>query len=463
MDLLHLILNNGYNPYLIRGYGGLGYIPPYNIIGGTLTEKEKRERLGQLLNEDEDDNELAVTKLLKDVSKLKFIPVLQKPPDISELIAEVGELEPIELETIYEEEQEDEEPEDLENSGTELFNELFAENIITNPEIKNMGNGKAWETMIITDPEANKYIREIYEDETPIRSMDDEVKNILDSDKEFSHGYANVYGELLLDYYTKTRNENKINEISERLELLNEPTLSQEEKTELADLYFNDFEETIKKLRIKDAPLPVWETTPIDLASDKNLYEIKNFISTMGADSVTINNKIYKEIEQMKRRGMTPEEIEQEYKTRGIEIPTVPITKSKLSGFNKARRNDQYYEYDKDNDGNIYAKRLIYKPNTAPKDIYKHNPTLQNNKFLNAIYNTYKNNGIVVKTYTNKPKVNYYLLTNNAVVTYSPLDDSKAKFIPNSKSVLLNYKTDKADKNYLVPYSRINITPIRKK
>ena len=38
MDILHLILNNGYNPYLIHGYGGLGYIPP-EIKGGALEVK----------------------------------------------------------------------------------------------------------------------------------------------------------------------------------------------------------------------------------------------------------------------------------------------------------------------------------------------------------------------------------------------------------------------------------------
>ena len=41
MDLLHLILNNGYSPVLILGHGGLGYKPP--IIGRGGEEQGKWE------------------------------------------------------------------------------------------------------------------------------------------------------------------------------------------------------------------------------------------------------------------------------------------------------------------------------------------------------------------------------------------------------------------------------------
>ena len=74
MDLIHLILNNGYNPYLIRGYGGLGYNPQlhkYNSIKGGM------------INDDEDDNEKAITRLLKEVSEMEMLPAIKKTSEIS--------------------------------------------------------------------------------------------------------------------------------------------------------------------------------------------------------------------------------------------------------------------------------------------------------------------------------------------------------------------------------------------
>ena len=63
MDILHLILNNGYNPYLIHGYGGLGYVPP-DIKGdglfGNLVEYNKADKVSEikLPNEETGEDEI---------------------------------------------------------------------------------------------------------------------------------------------------------------------------------------------------------------------------------------------------------------------------------------------------------------------------------------------------------------------------------------------------------------------
>ena len=95
MDLLHLILNNGYSPILISGHGGLGYKPPRIIEGtgrntrvqGGYSQTQVMTIPPQELKVDivERDNKGKVKKIIKTINyktKAEEIAELLKSPDL---------------------------------------------------------------------------------------------------------------------------------------------------------------------------------------------------------------------------------------------------------------------------------------------------------------------------------------------------------------------------------------------
>ena len=95
MDLLHLILNNGYSPILISGHGGLGYKPPRIIEGtgrntrvqGGYSQTQVMTIPPQELKVDivERDNKGKVKKIIKTINyktKADEIAELLKSPDL---------------------------------------------------------------------------------------------------------------------------------------------------------------------------------------------------------------------------------------------------------------------------------------------------------------------------------------------------------------------------------------------
>lgn len=538
MDLIHLILNNGYNPYLIKGYGGLGYIPPYNIIGGTLTEKEKRERLGQLLNEDEDDNELAVTKLLKDVSKLKFIPVLQKTPDISELIKSIPK-KPMKITRIVKEtEPEETEPEEMQIEEESETEEDFEKNtgIKFINAISNLHNA------IITakiKPEFNIIEREIDALEDSINKLNEKkfsllktktkenldiVNKINDELKELNNQLSMKKNNVLLlqqnaglfmsggekaelfqteypDYFLPvkkymedngkiTSNEQlveefltpneevnlkwKLLEYNENMKILGWGKSEQEKKklnedrTNFLNVIDNmpdsyginillDDENKKRNTQIKNEKqhnpfLYPWKTIPIDNSTDKVEYEVKNYTDTGGRyKGETIKPTILKYIMDKQKLKLTPEQIEKQAEKDGIKIPTIPVTRSKLTGYKGNTNRDR-------------NERLIYKRNPSTGKI-------QPDKLVFTDIYVPKGNELVKLENGEKIELNisgnkrlvYDILINNARIFYLPLEDTNAELTDDGRLILpyTTVKHDGAGESYSVPITRMRILPPR--
>ena len=537
MDLIHLILNNGYNPYLIRGYGGLGYNPQlhkYNSIKGGM------------INDDEDDNEKAITRLLKEVSEMEMLPAIKKTSEISnqrqvvklkeipsyidELLNEINKEKQISepttqiIDTInYNEtptikygimsDVDDIEEEYKNNSGVKLMdtiNELHREiveskikhqihpldneiekleeqKINVNKEwVKEINNNKKLKDKIsakkasdedkITYENRDKYIVELGNQIKDIEAkINDLYKQINDIKTKagfyLSNGQkAELFQIAYADFFSPVKKFTKDNtkivsneEIIKNRLMPNEEVeiewlklkykknmdeiirieKSREEQKKLRDdktnfltildklpdnarkiEFLNDENKNIinkidnkKKIDeynyINDFLFP-WQTLPIDNSSKKCQYELKNFTPapSKNYDGITINPKILKYIKEKQNLGFTPKQIEEQAKRDGKEIPTIPITRSKLTGYNGNtnfnRSERMVYARNPDN-GKIQPDKLII-TGLIPKE---------NNKLDDGKLEIDISEGNYIQFV-------FDIITNNARVFYSPLEDDNA-------------------------------------
>lgn len=256
-----------------------------------------------------------------------------------------------------------------------------------------------------------EYIKEIF-----IKNDDDELYYEKQRYKKFIDNLEKenkIDGDFIYQLNNKIKNsksDNVKNQIYEYDKIIDT----------LIDLYGSD----------NDTYLYPWDTSPYDLYNDNNLIENKNYIYTNASyGGETIDDKSYNIIQNMKNKGKTRDEIDEYFSDNGLEMPTIKITKGKLTGKNINGNDNLYTLIFKEKNGNKYVDKLLYDGNEKIK---------------------YKNN----------PKFVYDMLTNNARVIYSPLDDNKA-IIKNGRLKLNDYTID--GQYYNVPYSALHIEKISKK
>jgi len=185
---------------------------------------------------------------------------------------------------------------------------------------------------------------------------------------------------------------------------------------------------------------------PSDSENDKYKIEKKNYITIKGKPGESIDPKAYKEIVKLQKEGKSPNEIEQIFKKSGREVPTLPITESKLTGFNSNGKSSTNYHYFKEDPetGERYLEKIIWGdfiPDAKGKTLVKAPPN----------YPIWKGRKGFI----------YDMLIDNARVIYNPLKDknltlSGGRFNANGKykSELNNYDNKKY---YLVPITRMDI------
>ena len=577
MDLIHLILNNGYNPYLIRGYGGLGYNPQlhkYNSIKGGM------------INDDEDDNEKAITRLLKEVSEMEMLPAIKKTSEISnqrqvvklkeipsyidELLNEINKEKQISepttqiIDTInYNEtptikygimsDVDDIEEEYKNNSGVKLMdtiNELHREiveskikhqihpldneiekleeqKINVNKEwVKEINNNKKLKDKIsakkasdedkITYENRDKYIVELgnqikdieakindlykqindiktkagfylsngqkaelfqieyadffspvkkfTKDNTKIVSNEEIIKNRLMPNEEveiewLKLKYKKNMDEIIrieksIETKKKLREEktnfltilDRLPDNARKIEFLDDENKNIVDKIDSIkrtnkDIYINEF-------------LYPWQTLPLDNSSKKCQYELKNFTPapSKNYDGITINPKILKYIKEKQNLGLTPKQIEEQAKKDKIKIPTIPITRSKLTGYNGNtnfnRSERMVYARNPDN-GKIQPDKLII-TGLIPKE---------NNKLDDGKLEIDISEGNYIQFV-------FDIITNNARVFYSPLEDDNAILTDEGRIMFDEriyeiQKKEGAGACYKVPITRMYFLPPR--
>lgn len=305
----------------------------------------------------------------------------------------------------------------------------------------------------ITQPDYYLPIQEYMNDkENNIRSNEELIKNILVPNEEVEYEWLKIAYETnknALGWNTTKENKDKITkEKSEFLTMLNMlPNVTA--KNILLRNENKKIGEQLQNKNIQEYLYP-WETIPIDNSTNNVEYEVKNFTKqkTGGYKGETIKTNVIEYINNKQKNGLTPEEIERQAEIDGIKIPTIPITKSKLTGKISNTNNDtkQRMFYKRNANGIIQPDKLIIN-GLIPND---DNKLVNGTKEINISNGKYK-------------RLVYDILTNNARVFYLPLEDSNA-ILTNDGRVNLNYTTSKhegAGESYNVPITRMHIIPAK--
>ena len=197
-----------------------------------------------------------------------------------------------------------------------------------------------------------------------------------------------------------------------------------------------------------------WQTLPIDNSSKKCQYELKNFTPAPSKNytGITINPKILKYIKEKQNLGLTPKQIEEQAKKDKIKIPTIPITRSKLTGYNGNtnfnRSERMVYARNPDN-GKIQPDKLII-TGLIPKE---------NNKLDDGKLEIDISEGNYIQFV-------FDIITNNARVFYSPLEDDNAILTDEGRIMFDEriyeiQKKEGAGACYKVPITRMYFLPPR--
>jgi hypothetical protein len=224
------------------------------------------------------------------------------------------------------------------------------------------------------------------------------------------------------------------------------------------DYYFNKMAptETIYKYweKNKIAGRFPWDYIPCDLSNESTNIESKNYIKTQLHDPGRyIDNKKYLEIQEALKMGTTVEEIESSV----VNIPTIHVTKSKLTSINKAGYSNVFRQKFKEENGKIYMDKVLYNG-------------LYPNKEKTSLTKVYEK-----PIWEGKKGFIYDLLYDNARVIYDPLKDTNLKLIKDNRknpkdSLPLygsfdtsKYKTiiENNEEFILVPITRCKIIPLK--
>lgn len=219
--------------------------------------------------------------------------------------------------------------------------------------------------------------------------------------------------------------------------------------SELQDI-LEPTDEYIKKLlpRLNERELLPSETIPFDSYNDKYFIEKKNYIHTNDYEGRILNIAEMKNIFNLHRKGLSPHEIEQIYIDKGKEIPTVLITKGKLTGLDKnGKRAPMYATFDTDKNGERFVSSIkLHKNFIAENGEPKWIP-------MNKPVTIWKGNRGLI----------YDLLLDNTRVFYDPLKDTNLKLKNNGSFDTSHYKTTTSNNEEFieVPISRVNMSKIR--
>ena len=443
--------------------GGLGYHLNRNIIGmGSVVDLDKLtpEQIDELEKKNlEKINKYSINKIGKEIKSIENLDVNERERTkwISLLEQRQLDLEKIKMDLERRKmESEYEMKKKLEEEMKAKLDKLVRiKNKIDNKNQLDKAFGELWiNSQSLEDLGGKDFYERIKEE----KNMN--IENGLGWEKINADVNNSNYEYEIFNLYNPTQ---KIYNIwKEHLKNENAPWTQEKNisNTEIGDTY-DEYEngKWIIKRYYKKAP---WETLPIDNMNDEDFEELKNFIQTMDWKGETIDNEQYLNILRMRRNGKkmgkTKDEIDKEIEeTYGDKLQTLPITKTKLSTIHKNRDNEnvineRYLNFVDDN-GKIKIKGItdrLYNPNVEKSTILK---KYDENPF---IYNNDKNRGL-----------EWNILTNNALVKYRPLEDTKAKLHKNKiNRVVLTYdeKKDNQGKiNYRVPIHKMDISKIGKK
>jgi hypothetical protein len=307
-----------------------------------------------------------------------------------------------------ESEEEEEEKSESESEGEEEEEEIpiiplvensgyhFYNNLKKEYKI-NMANGLGWEKITVEVPSVQEPIKEYTNDDTPIVPQTDYYFNKL------------APTEAIYKYW---------------------------EKNKIAGRY-------------------PWDYIPCDLSNESTNIESKNYIKTQLHDPGRyIDNEKYERIMKDIANGITVEEIE---KTLGNDIPTIHVTKSKLTSINKAGYSNVFRQKFKEENGKIYMDKVLYNGYYPNKE----------GTSVNKVYEK--------PIWEGKKGFIYDLLYDNARIIYDPLKDTNLKLIKDNRknpkdSLPLygsfdtsKYKTiiENNEEFILVPITRCKIIPLK--
>jgi hypothetical protein len=503
MDYL-MINNGGCDPFhYIRGKGGLGYKPSppfmhglgydYNLIdgmgikGGTFNrDYNEVQELAEL--DPEEENEEQIRDLLindYDVIKEENIDITKNnfDIDINDVNKEISDIE--DWITIFN---------NYKNAN--LFDSMDPKNFEVNIRAFNLENSilpklKSFKQEVLEENESLKtkeqLAKEFYDERLKTSSFkgvkneldemkikEEKAKNfrknkILDESQEF---IDEMRGDVLNEKFNIHKGKNFYNMLKQRYNI-NEPNGTgwetvqnqPEAKAEIVN-YTGDhsnIESQARLLRNKIMPNNIiaqqWintgenplEMLPSDSENDYYKIEKKNYITTDQYQGRKIDLQFYKEIDKLKRKGLTAEEIEKNFIDKGIDIPTVLITKGKLTGLkSNGKKADVYHHFSEDpNTGEKYMDSIIWN---------KFIPGI-NDKGEISLVNAPKD----YKIWDGRKGFIYDLLLDNARIIYDPLKDNNMELTNKGTIRVKNnrYKTTEGnlDKKlyYEVPLTRVII------
>jgi len=185
---------------------------------------------------------------------------------------------------------------------------------------------------------------------------------------------------------------------------------------------------------------------PSDSSNDSTIIEKKNYIATKNDPGRYIDPIAYKEITKLQKEGKSPGEIEQIFKKSGREVPTLPITESKLTGMNSNGKLAKTYHYFKEDPttGERYLEKIIW------GDLI---PDAKGKTLVQAPVN--------YPIWKGKKGFIYDMLINNARVIYNPLKDENLLISGGRFNAQGRYKSEinpiDKKKYFLIPITRMDV------
>jgi len=433
--MLHLdflmINNGGCDPFhYIKGNGGLGYKPNahymhglgydyYNnidgsgfprMIGGVISnEEEVRERIKELQSEKELEGQMdKIRKGISEIENNKYYDPDEEKKDL-ETLRELWEQANNKLVNVV---IRDEKIKELQDKKSQKIQKGFFDTTVNDMLSQGEDDGYHYfQNQKLLHPDKTK--------NNPNGIAWENVQNEKENKKTVSR-------------YTNDMSD--IKPVANELEHILEPN----------DKYV---EELLKRLGDNDL-LPS-QTIPFDSHNDEYFIEKKNYIHTKTKKGRKLDIDNMKNIFNLHRKGLSPEEIEQKYINEGEEIPTVLISEGKLTGLDKNNNKaPMYAKFSSDHKGNKYIseimlhKNFIADKNNQLKYIPKNKP---------------------ISIWEGKRGLIYDILLDNTRIIYNPLKDSNIKLKNNGSLDTSHYEKikDNGEIFIKVPITRVNMSKIR--
>ena len=459
-----MISNGGCDPFhYLKGNGALGYKPhepyihgvgrSYEMVSGRGFEKEFPEITSELqeADEEEDPEEVYKNVLVNEFTTLQDDEdkYLDKELNDSKIWLDIYN-EGIKQGFFNN----DQSIHDKAKEVTEYHNHLFSmKNDLIEKEIERHEKENKIEQEKLEDLELEQEEKEMIEAEPETNDIWKPVTSIPEDNLE-----SLMNGRRGYDFYNEMKRKYNIN-LANGLgyeEIQNEPELK-----ELIAKYTGDDSDIVdqknyffSKLMPTEELEDEWDKRgldplkylPSDSSNDSSMIEKKNYIGVKGEPGEYIDPKVYKEIVKLQKEGKSPDEIEQIFKSSGREVPTLPITESKLSGFNSNGKPANIYHYFKKDPttGEIYLEKIIW------NDLI---PDAKGKTLVQAPTN--------YPIWKGRKGFIYDMLIDNARVIYNPLKDTNLTLSGGRFSDQGKYKSylDKRDKKkyYRVPITRMDI------